>query len=67
MTSDDIDANQTKRAEQDDAVLDEALRRPGVYDMMRVYGAWKGDDGRLDTHGVGGEDAWFFTTTDRAV
>ena len=62
--TDKPDSRSPKRAEQHGAMLKEALRRPGVREVMRVYGAWEQADRGLDAHRIASRRAEHFTTTD---
>ena len=54
-----------KRVEQHGTMLREALRRPGVREVMEVYGAWERADKELDTYRAATRRVARFTTTDR--
>ena len=56
----------SKRAQEQAAMLKEALARPGVREVMRVYGGWRQVDGRLDVHRAAIKRAPTITTTDYA-
>ena len=56
----------SKRAEQHEAMLREALRRPGVREVMEVYDAWQRTDHGLDANRAATKKAVEFTTTDHA-
>lgn len=56
----------SKRVEQHAAMLDEALRRPGVQEVMEVYGAWERADNGLDAYRAATKRVGEFTTTDHA-
>ena len=62
---DKTNAHPSKRVEQHEVIRKEALRYPGVYDVMEVYGAWERADRGLDAHRIASREAWVFTTTDR--
>ena len=38
------------RQQQNDALLEEAMERPGIREVMRVYGDWKNCDRALETY-----------------
>ena len=54
------------RSEQHDAMLKEALARPGVREVMEVYGAWRQIDRELNTYRAATKRAPTITTTDHA-
>lgn len=56
----------SKRAQEQDAMLKEALARPGVREVMKVYGDWQQIDGELDTYWAATKNAQAITTTDHA-
>ena len=56
----------SKRTEQHEAMLREALRRPGVREVMEVYDAWQRADHGLDAYRAATKKATEFTTTDHA-
>ena len=56
----------SKRVEQHAAMLKEALARPGVREVMEVYGAWQQIDRRLGTYRAATAAAPQITTTDQA-
>ena len=56
----------SKRVERHAAMLDEALRRPGVREVMEVYGAWQRIDERLSVYRAAAVAAPMITTTDQA-
>ena len=62
--TDKPDSCAPNRVEQHGAMLKEALRRPGVREVMRVYGAWKQADSGLEAHRIASRRAGHFTTTD---
>lgn len=64
--TDKADMQPTKRADQHTAMLDEALRRPGVREVMEVYGAWQRADNGLDAYRAATRRVREFTTTDHA-
>ena len=56
----------SKRAQEQDAMLKEALARPGVREVMRVYEEWRQIDGALDAYRAATKTAPTITTTDHA-
>ena len=56
----------SKRTEQHETMLREALRRPGVREVMEVYSAWERADSGLDAYRTATKKAGEFTTTDHA-
>lgn len=59
-------AQPSKRAEDCAAMIEEALRRPGVRDVMEVYGAWQRIDENLRNYRAAMATAGKVTTTDHA-
>ena len=60
------DKGPSKRAQEQDAMLKEALARPGVREVMKVYGYWREIDKELDAYRIATKVAPVVTTTDRA-
>ena len=60
------DKTPSKRAEEHAAMLKEALARPGVREVMKVYGDWQQIDGELDAYRAAAKRAPTITTTDHA-
>lgn len=60
------DKNPSKRAEEHAAMLKEALARPGVREVMKVYGDWQQADKGLDAYRAATKRAPMITTTDHA-
>ena len=56
----------SKRGEQHRAMLKDALARPGVREVMEVYGAWQQIDRRLSTYRAATAARPQITTTDQA-
>lgn len=59
-------AQPSRRAEDCAAMIEEALRRPGVREVMEVYGAWQRIDEDLRTYRAATAIADKVTTTDHA-
>ena len=47
-------------------MLEEALRQPGVREVMEVFGGWQRADSGLDPYRFATKDASIITTTDHA-
>ena len=60
------DKSPSKRAREQDAMLKEALARPGVREVMKVYGDWREIDKELDAYRAATKIAPAITTTDHA-
>ncbi len=60
------DKHPSKRTEQHAAMLEEALQRPGVRDVMKVYGEWQRADKGLDAYRTANKEGYVTTTTDHA-
>lgn len=60
------DKRPSKRAAERDAMLQEALARPGVREVMHVYGGWQQADKGLDAYRAASRRASVVTTTDHA-
>ena len=61
-----MDKSPSKRAQEHAAMLKEALARPGVREVMEVYGAWQEIDRELETYRAATRTAPTITTTDHA-
>ena len=59
------DRHAIKRTEEHAAMLKEALARPGVREVMEVYGGWRRADKALEAYRVARKRAWIVTTSDR--
>ena len=60
------DKDSSKRAEEHAAMLKEALGRPGVREVMKVYGEWQQADKGLDAYRAASKEGGIVTTTDHA-
>ncbi len=60
------DKRSSKRAVERDAMLREALARPGVREVMKVYGGWQQADRGLDAYRAASRKGGIVTTTDHA-
>ena len=60
------DKRSSKRAAEHDAMLKEALARPGVREVMKVYGGWQQADKGLDAYRAASRERGIVTTTDHA-
>ena len=60
------DKDSSKRAEEHAAMLKEALGRPGVREVMEVYGEWRQIEKELDAYRAATKKAIRVTTTDHA-
>lgn len=60
------DKSPSKRAQEHAAMLKEALARPGVREVMKVYGGWRHIDSALDAYRAATKRAFTITTTDHA-
>ena len=60
------DKTPSKRAQEHDAMLKEALARPGVREVMKVYGDWQQADKGLDAYRAASKEGRVVTTTDHA-
>ena len=54
------------RARAHDALLEQALKRPGIPEIMRVYGDWRTADRGLDPYRAATRKPSHVTTTDHA-
>ena len=59
------DRRASKRAEEHAAMLEEALARPGVREVMEVHGGWRQVDEALEAYRAACKRAWIVTTSDR--
>ena len=59
------DKSPSKRAEEHAAMLKEALARPGVREVMKVYGGWREAEKGLAAHRAATKEGRIVTTTDR--
>lgn len=60
------DKRSSKRTVERDAMLQEALARPGVREVMKVYGGWQQVDKGLDVYRAASRKGRIVTTTDHA-
>lgn len=60
------DSPPSRRERERAAMLEEALRRPGVREVMEVFGAWQRADRGLDPYRSATKEAGIVTTTDHA-
>lgn len=60
------DSPSSKREQERAAMLEEALRQPGVREVMEVFGGWQRADSGLDPYRFATKDASIITTTDHA-
>ncbi len=54
------------RAQNCNAILEKALSRPGVREVMEVYGQWQKRDKGLDSYRAATKEAYQIITTDHA-
>lgn len=54
----------SRREQERAAMLEEALSRPGVREVMEVYGGWREQDRRLDAYRAAMKAPARTTTTD---
>lgn len=65
MTKRNTDKREASRREREhDAMLQEALARPGVREVMQVYGGWREKDRGLDAYRAATRTPASTTTTD---
>ena len=64
MTRQSDEAKTSERARAHDAMLKEALKRPGIPELMRVYGDWRTADRGLDPYRAATKVPSRTTTTD---
>ena len=60
------DSPLSRREREHAAMLEEALRRPGVREVMKVFGDWQHADSGLDPYRSATKEASIVTTTDHA-
>ena len=60
------EAETSERARAHAALLEEALKRPGIPELMRVYGDWRNADRGLDPYRAATKVPSRTTTTDHA-
>ena len=60
------EAKTSERARAPDALLDEALKRPSIPEIMRVYGDWRTAARGLDPYRAATKAPSRATTTDHA-
>ena len=60
------EAKPSERERAHAALLEEALKRPGIPELMRVYGDWRNADRGLDPYRAATKDLSHTTTTDHA-
>ena len=60
------EAETSERARAHAALLDEALERPGIPELMRVYGGWRTADRGIDPYRAATRAPSRTTTTDHA-
>ena len=56
----------SERERERAAMLEAALARPGVREVMQVYGGWREKDRELDAYRAAAETTGRVTTTDRS-
>lgn len=67
MTKKEADRQSGSEREQEHAaMLEAALARPGVREVMQVYGGWREKDRELDAYRAATEAIGRVTTTDRS-
>ena len=66
MAARQADSPPTTRADTHAELLQEALKRPGIRDVMRVYEDWRQADSGLDPHRAATREPHRITTTDHA-
>ena len=60
------EAQTSERARAHAALIEEALKRPGIPEIMRVYGDWRTADRGLDPYRAATKTPSRTTTTDHA-
>ena len=60
------EAKPSERERAHAVLLEEALKRPGIPELMRVYGDWRNADRGLDPYRAATKDLSRTTTTDHA-
>ena len=58
-------SKRSKRERECDAMLEEALKRPGAREVMQVYQNWEEADQGLDSYRQATKEPMRMTTTDR--
>ena len=66
MKKDGISHKQSSREAEQTAMLEEALRRPGVTEVMKVYEGWKQADNGLNVYRAATKKPQIVTTTNHA-
>lgn len=66
MTARQADSPATTRAGAHAELLQEALERPGIREIMRVYEDWRQADRGLDSYRAATREPHHITTTDHA-
>ncbi len=66
IKKDGISHKQSSREMEQAAMLEEALRRPGVTEVMKVYESWKQIDNGLDVYRAATKKPQLITTTNHA-
>ena len=66
MTRRPDEAKTSERARAHAALLEEALKRPGIPEIMRVYGDWRTADRGLDPYRAATKEPSHVTTTGHA-
>lgn len=66
MAAQQADSLPTTRASTHAELLQEALERPGIRDLMRVYEDWRQADRGLDSYRAAMREPHRITTTDHA-
>ena len=61
-----IPKSRSKREQAGAALVEEALKRPGISEVMRVYENWRYADRGLDSYRAATLEPYEFTTTDRS-
>ena len=59
----DAERSESKRERQHEAMLEAALARPGVREMMKVYGDWQDKNRNLDAYRSATRATWRTMTT----
>lgn len=58
--------NESQRQAAQATMLEEALRQPGIREMMMVYEDWRTADSGLETYRAATKEPMSITTTDHA-
>ena len=66
MTRRPDEAEISERERAHAAIVDEARKRPGIPELMRVYGDWRDADRGLDPYRAATKAPWRSATTDHA-